>query len=1156
MTIPASDVIFTPPGAPTQQPTVQDRLAQSVSLKDFGAVGDAATDDTAAIQAAVDYCTANRLDLFVPVGAYLISSPGIQIGSSQQPKFNLVMRGENGPNGGGSQFFASSLVNLFTMSFAGQIAFYNIAFVNGNHQIHCPDHVADLRFEECIFAMSKYTGIGFYADGDTERVYFIRCLFQFGQYGFFHSGLSAPDGSSANFDQSHISECEFRGQQFNALYSAQVVGGFNTVRDCHFTNIGQHTINFEGTNPPNIANWVFDNLTTEDAAGWLKNSYPVTGGSIAAANTQLTVIDPTGFYAGSVVSVFQGGNPPLVAKVTAISGSTLTLDAAASVTVENVDVTSVIPTGSITSGTNILTVDYPDLLFQGDVIVVPGAGAGDGALTTTISAPPSGNVLTLDTPASTSVTNAIVVKLANPTTGSIAGTPGSPSSRLTVASTSGIVVGDVLTIQGAAKGPQDFERGEDLSSTVIAVDRAAKIITLGSPAFGTVTNAEVTRARYDFIHHDPISGGNANLYINCNDGYNVPGTIGRYSIYGEGRGAAVNCRFTRPIYNGYVNMIGGISPWRRSALHVPYGLAGTSIGPDTISDASNGNFVTSPWGRDLKLSMLDSAKDGTGTFGTFSVVQAKSDNLVTQLEIDSSGNVGVGVNPAAPFHVANYGNNSSLRVNHSSGASGAAGGWHLSAYYGNVETGYIDSELSNGAAGSEASVLRFGTIGSGMLAERMRIDAGGNVGIGTGPTYKLDVLGTSGTNEVIAQVKNAANHISALALTSGTQGSVMIETSVNSAGDFAVATGITPGSGTVLFYGNTSGYTRAGSYRPRTIASETLSTDRLMTNDGSVQMIMGDYGSGNGQIGTQSNHQLDFYTNKLAQMHLTQNGYLGIGGITSTARFYSSGGSVKSAYVRQTDGLSSAGYFQQEGNNYALQAIALSASYANAVMDLTVLHRGDASSYNFFTCFNSSGYRFKLQGDGNALAHGTFQNNSLDYAEYFESAGGSTILIGTCVVLSGEKIRAATTKDKADDIIGVVRPKGKNSASTVVGGTAWNEWNKRRLTDDFGQKVWEEYEVVEWFEGEGDKRQARSYEIGKVPSDVVVPPSATTKTMERPAENPNYDQSATYVPRDERSEWHVVGLMGQIPILKGQPTRSSWRKMKDISATAELWFVR
>jgi hypothetical protein len=56
--------------------------------------------------------------------------------------------------------------------------------------------------------------------------------------------------------------------------------------------------------------------------------------------------------------------------------------------------------------------------------------------------------------------------------------------------------------------------------------------------------------------------------------------------------------------------------------------------------------------------------------------------------------------------------------------------------------------------------------------------------------------------------------------------------------------------------------------------------------------------------------------------------------------------------------------------------------------------------------------------------------------------------------------------------------------------------------------------------------------------------------------NPAYDPSVPYIPRAERPEWNVIGLVGQVLIRKGEPVNPRWRKMKDISATVEQWFIR
>ena len=61
--------------------TVQDKGRDIVSVKDFGAVGDGVTDDTAAIQAAINYATANKKVLVGSAGTYRITS-SLKFGSN------------------------------------------------------------------------------------------------------------------------------------------------------------------------------------------------------------------------------------------------------------------------------------------------------------------------------------------------------------------------------------------------------------------------------------------------------------------------------------------------------------------------------------------------------------------------------------------------------------------------------------------------------------------------------------------------------------------------------------------------------------------------------------------------------------------------------------------------------------------------------------------------------------------------------------------------------------------------------------------------------------------------------------------------------------------------------------------------------------------
>lgn len=82
----ASVVSYTPPFINSVETTVENKLAQTVSVKDFGAVGDGVADDTAAIQAAIDsIASAGALvydstvfrggTIFIPRGTYRITAP-------------------------------------------------------------------------------------------------------------------------------------------------------------------------------------------------------------------------------------------------------------------------------------------------------------------------------------------------------------------------------------------------------------------------------------------------------------------------------------------------------------------------------------------------------------------------------------------------------------------------------------------------------------------------------------------------------------------------------------------------------------------------------------------------------------------------------------------------------------------------------------------------------------------------------------------------------------------------------------------------------------------------------------------------------------------------------------------------------------------------
>ena len=72
----SSLVGFVQQGSGAVTTTVQNKLRETVSVKDFGAVGDGVTDDTVAIQATIDYVSTYDTSSVVtlPAGTYRITS--------------------------------------------------------------------------------------------------------------------------------------------------------------------------------------------------------------------------------------------------------------------------------------------------------------------------------------------------------------------------------------------------------------------------------------------------------------------------------------------------------------------------------------------------------------------------------------------------------------------------------------------------------------------------------------------------------------------------------------------------------------------------------------------------------------------------------------------------------------------------------------------------------------------------------------------------------------------------------------------------------------------------------------------------------------------------------------------------------------------------
>jgi hypothetical protein len=236
--------------------------------------------------------------------------------------------------------------------------------------------------------------------------------------------------------------------------------------------------------------------------------------------------------------------------------------------------------------------------------------------------------------------------------------------------------------------------------------------------------------------------------------------------------------------------------------------------------------------------------------------------------------------------------------------------------------------------------------------------------------------------------------------------------------------------------------------------------------------------------------------------------------------FVSSGGYAKFR-SENTNYLNTAGKYH-EFNHDDAGSTAFVISQESSTFVNTSLYiqnaRTNSSNYSFIIASSGGGSdnEFKLRGDGNGYADGSWNGGGADYAEYFEWADGNTAnedRRGFSVVLVNNKLRKATADDDAGSIIGVV-----SGNPSVVGDTDMDAWKHKYLRDDYG-----------------------TYQRNENGERIL---------------NPDYNPDQEYTSREDRPEWDTVGLMGKLRIRKGQPIGSNWIKMRDVSDTVEEWLVR
>jgi len=224
--------------------------------------------------------------------------------------------------------------------------------------------------------------------------------------------------------------------------------------------------------------------------------------------------------------------------------------------------------------------------------------------------------------------------------------------------------------------------------------------------------------------------------------------------------------------------------------------------------------------------------------------------------------------------------------------------------------------------------------------------------------------------------------------------------------------------------------------------------------------------------------------------------------------------------------------------------------YIFAVDSVSVLrvaaHTTDGDDTDSYSVMIGPGYPdpdYTLTVAGPAIAS-RWDVAGADFAEFFE-IGRDAVSLGTSVVFDDDgRVRPARDGELPFGIVsagaGFIGNSGRPALpyqTTALGDTIYHEVQYVQVTRE--AKFPALNSVTSWVPAE---------RLSEIPKDAVV------VTRREAMSNPEWGKA--YVPHRKNPDMILVGLVGQLPLRKGQPVHPNWYKIRELDAETELWLVK